>query len=259
MSIVRLPTYKFRITVLDCPYETWSEPFTQKLFAQMVDLKLRGFRTGYADGVLPVDGSDFVCTHLMVCAETRDELKPLLAYRSISESGARKHAMKFPGLALVESAKTPAPDHVQAVRRMVEHSQETGRSLRYCSSYTILPELREDRELVAQLKIYMTGMHALFHDEYQTAESLLGGVVRFKTDQYFASWGYERLALDGQERNDFERDSLRRASLRHAPKPVESSRVAMREGNQGALELAPHRPAAAWSSHGLVRPLRRGL
>jgi hypothetical protein len=199
VSIVRLPTYKFRITVLDCPYETWSEPFTQKLFAQMVDLKLRGFRTGYADGVLPVDGSDFVCTHLMVCAETRDELKPLLAYRSISESRARKHAMKFPGLALVESAKTPAPDHVQAVRRMVEHSQETGRSLRYCSSYTILPELREDRELVAQLKIYMTGMHALFHDEYQTAESLLGGVVRFKTDQYFASWGYERLALDGQE------------------------------------------------------------
>lgn len=199
MSIVKLPNRQFRIAVLDCPYETWSEPLTQKLFSQMVDLKLSGFLTGYADGVLPVDGSDFICTHLMVCAEMPDEIKPLLAYRSISESRARKHAMTFPGLALVERTMTPAPDHVQAVRRMVERSQETGHALRYCSAYTILPELREDRELVARLKIYMTGMHVLFHTEYQTAESLLGGVIRFKTDQYFASWGYERLALDGQE------------------------------------------------------------
>ena len=63
-SISRLDDHvdrrNIRLVVIDCPYESWHAPFPRELFAKMVDLKLRGFKSHYSHGVLPLDTTDFL-------------------------------------------------------------------------------------------------------------------------------------------------------------------------------------------------------
>ncbi|HUP57968.1 MAG TPA: hypothetical protein VM598_10985, partial [Bdellovibrionota bacterium] len=195
MKILRLS--KLRVVVLECPYDTWDDPFTRKMFGDMVGLKVNGFKTTYPYGVLPVDSTDLVSTHLMICMQNGDDFELLLAYRSICDRRVRTHALKFPGIALAEAAQ--APDHARYFQELLKEAEERRQRVRYCSSYTIKPEVRQDRALVADLKTYMTGMHMLFHKAYRTDVSLLAGVLKVKTDQYFASWGYQPIRLGGRE------------------------------------------------------------
>ena len=186
-----------KIVVLECPYDTWDDPFTREMYAKMISLKLKGYSSGYPYGILPVGGDDLVSTHLMICEERAGGLEPLLGYKSITQSRAAIHQLIFPALSIAMNA--PSPEHTQALEALKEQCGSQKWNLRYDSAYTILPGLRDDRELIGDLKILMTGMHTLFHQEYESKESLLVGVLKFKTDHYFAKWGYQPVRLGEKE------------------------------------------------------------
>src|SRR4051812_31740164 len=93
---------KLKIIVLDCAYDTISEPATQEILGKVAALKIFGYRASHGYGILPVDSTDFVGKHTIVCEETPDGDRVLAATKSIT---IRCCDMFRIGLPMVNTAK----------------------------------------------------------------------------------------------------------------------------------------------------------
>lgn len=197
-----------QVVLIDNPAAQWDHPLVRNLLYPLWGMKLRGYRTTYANEDLPVDGTDFFGTHIIYCIKQDIGLTPALAYRSVTLDQCRRHhSADFPLLRLLEASK--ATDHARVVRGMVEKATRENLSIRYCSSYTIEPGVRDDREFVHALKDVFAGLHPQFILDSRTDISLLLGAVAKKTDRMFESWGYEYLrSAEGQTLPNLSLDSL---------------------------------------------------
>src|SRR3974390_261236 len=79
-----------RFVTLACPLERWREPDVRAAFAEMVRLKMLGFSSQHAAGIMPVDTSDFIASHVLTCVEGSDGLHVASAFRSISTERCRE-------------------------------------------------------------------------------------------------------------------------------------------------------------------------
>jgi hypothetical protein len=190
-----MKTKRLRIVILGSPYDTLQDPLAQSLFAKTMALKIEGYRAEYPYGALPVETTDFIATHSILCDERDDGLIPLMAYRSVSHSCAKTFGLPFGGLAVVNSAG--GVEHAKAIQGILNRCEASGREISYDSSWTINPEVRKDRELTAHLQEIMRAMHVLYHVDYNIPEIVAAGVVRFKMERYYRFWGYELIAKDG--------------------------------------------------------------
>jgi hypothetical protein len=185
-----------KVAVLTCPYDTWDTPLTRDLFVQMVGFKLSGFRRAYPYGVLPVDSTDLVATHLLVCVESDHGLIPLTGCKSITHERCDIHQLPFAGLSLVRAAASAV--HEQAVLRIMDECRRARRPLAYASSWTVNRAVKIDRALRRDLRDIFEAMFALYYISAGISDLLGGGVVRMKTDRLFQEWGYRPLKL-GEE------------------------------------------------------------
>jgi hypothetical protein len=182
-----------RIIILECPYDTWGDPLTRDLFSKLVHLKIAGYQQEYEYGVLPVDTTDFIATHQLVCRETPEGFIPLTGYKSTTLERVKKHGLTFPGLGLVRSAQ--AQKHEKAVTQIIERCERENKSLAYTSTWTMDPSVKNNRELRMKLRDIFEAMYVLFHLEQQISEILVGGTLRFKTEALFEFWGHHFLQL----------------------------------------------------------------
>lgn len=178
---------------LDCPYDSWDEPKTKDLFHKAVSLKIRGYQAEYPYGVLPIDTSDFVGVHHLVCEERSDGLQPIMAYRTITSSRCKAHRMGFPPLTLMQLLKLPS--HEIAIRNLLVEVEAANRVVGYASSLTIDPNYRGD----PLLKEILKATHVLYHREAGIRHVVGGGVLRFKVDSLYSFWGYDRLSYENIE------------------------------------------------------------
>jgi hypothetical protein len=73
---------RLQVVVLDCPYNSFSSPTTQKLFGKFINMKLTGFLEEYGHGVMPLGAYDFIGTLIMLCEKKGDELEPVFCFKS---------------------------------------------------------------------------------------------------------------------------------------------------------------------------------
>lgn len=192
MSVSNLGNLK--MVVLKNPYSLWMQndsPEFQDLFHKIVGLKLRGYGAEYPEGVLAVDTSDFVATHLLVCRQDRSALIPLMGFKTTLLRDCQKHRISFPGLGLVQAAE--APQHVQAVKKIIDRCQQQEKQLAYTGGWTIDPEVRQNRALTKELNEWFHTLYVLFHLENQIDEIITGGTVRFKADSMVLKMGHNPL------------------------------------------------------------------
>jgi hypothetical protein len=181
-----------RMVILNCPYDTWDQAETRDLFGKMASLKLRGYGSEYSYGVLPLDTTDFVGCHFMLCEDRRGQLQPIMACRMTTLERCRVHRLTFPALALAAMADTA--QHVETVQAIVERCERRGSGIAYDGSLTIDPRIRRERRIVRDV---FTAMFVLVHDAYGVQETIAGAVLRLKTGKYLSSFGYRALDRDG--------------------------------------------------------------
>jgi hypothetical protein len=191
---------KLRWVVLESPYDSWANEKTgqktRDLFEKTIGLKLAGYRREYSYGVLPVDTTDFIAIHQLICEEREDGLYPLLGYKTVTWERAKLHNLPFPGLNLVRASQ--APLHERAVQAILDDCQKKAISIAYDSSWTMAAEARANPELKKTLREMFTAFYVLFHDAYRIQQLIGGGTIRFKTDEYFKYWGYEPISWNGE-------------------------------------------------------------
>ena len=182
-----------RVVVLKCPYANWHDPATQQLFSKMVSLKLSGYQPKHFFGVMPIDGTDFLADHLLICEENPEtgELLPILGVKSLSYGICEPFCTDFTIDAFLR--KGGHKSHLQSLHEILEDCRKGGREIAYYSSWTVAPKANRDRELMALLKELFAAV--TFHHHHQEGiDELLGlGVPKYRTDQFFISWGFERV------------------------------------------------------------------
>jgi hypothetical protein len=185
-----------RFVVLDNVFKNLESTEVRDLFGQVILLKKRGYEAEYKPGVLPVDTTDMITSHLMVCRDTKEGLIPIMAYRSTEEARCLEYNLPFSALALMRACK--APDHEKALSLFLEQSKFAGVPVAYDSSLTMDPEARKDPELKKLLQELFIATHVHFHLNMGAPRVIAGGVVRFKMERYYELWGYRALNLNGK-------------------------------------------------------------
>jgi len=182
---------QLRFVTLDCPLERWREPDVRAAFAEMVRLKMLGFSAQHAAGIMPVDTSDFIASHVLTCVEGSDGLHLVAAFRSISTERCREFNLTFSAESLAIAAD--AREHAAAVREFVG---ETGR-VGYLGSWTIHPSARDNPPLRAALRDDFALGAVLAHEDAGLPRMVVGATLRFKVDRLLSGVGFRPLAREG--------------------------------------------------------------
>lgn len=152
MELEEMIKNKYKFVLLRSPYELMEHELVQKLYPQVIKLKTTGYRQEYDHHVLPFDSSDFIASHLLMCEKTANGLVPVLGLKSVTLKKCDDHRIGFPMLGMMEGLQ-PTIQHRETILKMMEQYRASGTSekLAYNGSFTILPQLREDKVLMKHL------------------------------------------------------------------------------------------------------------
>ena len=182
---------KLQIVVLERPIDTWSDPFTTLIFSKLVEMKLAGYAAHHPYGSLAVDKTDFFGDHILVGDVSSGDFVPITGWRSVTLDACKLFKNEFSAIA---AARKSAP-HVEYVEHLL--ASNPGKNIRYCSAYTINPNIR-DRNILVQIKPLLAAMGYWFYKTDRTDISLLVGNVTAKVDRMFESLGYQPLEWNGE-------------------------------------------------------------
>jgi len=182
---------RLRFVTLDCPLERWQDPDVRAAFAEMVRLKMLGFGAQHAAGIMPVDTSDFIASHVLTCVEASDGLHIISAFRSISTERCRAFNLTFSAESLAIAAD--AREHAAAVREFVGQDSRVG----YLGSWTIHPSARDNAALRTALRDDFALGAILAHEEAGIPKMVVGATLRFKVDRLLSPVGFRPLSLRG--------------------------------------------------------------
>lgn len=185
-----------QVVVLDCPYNNFSNPLTQKLFSKFVDMKLRGFLEEYEHGIVPLGSYDFVGTIIMLCHKQGEELEPVFCFKSSTLDRAKYFSLPFELNEWFHSAAEEP--HRKAVQKIISRAEQDGIHLGYNSSWTIDPHWRSDPHLKKLARDLSVAVFTQYYTQAKIQEILIGGVLRFKVDKIQAYLGFEYLEHQGE-------------------------------------------------------------
>jgi len=188
-----------QIVVVESPADTWEHPLVPDLFRDMIGFKLRGYGREYPYGVLAVDGSDLISSHLLLCRKEKasGSLRPIMGMRWTSHVKCRAHFMKFPGLSLFEQAGVS--EHVDALKEVLRAADSRGIEVFYAGSFTIEPSERRDKAHSIFFREILTLMFVNYQMDHPGSELMAGGTIRFKMDKYIERLGYEPFQWNGRK------------------------------------------------------------
>lgn len=185
-----------KIVILKCPYINWKSSATQECFAKVVDLKLKSYCEKHHLGVMPVDTTDFICDHILVCEEEGDSLTPILGVKSLDYSRCDIFHVDFTISAFLKNGGHA--EHLTALNEILDQCRQKDEKIAYYSSWAMLPEVTRNRPLATSLKNIFTGLTVLHHTHEGIAQLLGLGVPKYRTDQFFKTWGFDQVAREGQ-------------------------------------------------------------
>lgn len=188
---------QLRIVTLESFYNSRENSTVQELFMKTILLKFAGYCHNYDYGVLPVDTSDFIATHNLLCLSDMQGLHPIMGYKMITVEQAQVYGQVFPGLKLAQA--TGSFRHSAVIKHIMDRCERQNRTLGYLGSWTRDPAIKDNRELASALREIFKAMFYFQAKGSGIDEVVIGGTLRFKTEQLFKTMGFAALQHDGRD------------------------------------------------------------
>lgn len=190
------------VVILYCPYMNMENRQTRELFSKLIRLKNRGYGNRHASNALPLDVSDFVADHPLLCTRESDgSLTPISCSKVITYEMCRYYNLEFAMESCFKAGKLNR--HMDLLSTILTDTNSYGRKIAYHGGYTIDPLARTDQESINQIRDLFMGSTYLYLKS-QLITDLLGlGVPKFKTEKFFYDWGYSRCKTNGLELAEF--------------------------------------------------------
>lgn len=144
----------YQFVIIKTPHEIINFKEVSDLFPKVINLKTKGYRQEYGNFVLPFDTSDFIASHLLLCEKTKSgDLVPLLGMKSVTLEKCDSYRIPFPMMGMLETPEGPNLEYKSVISKILEdyRIKKKADKIAYNGSFTILPELRRDRNLKAHL------------------------------------------------------------------------------------------------------------
>ncbi len=192
------------IVELNSAFRNWLEPEMQSYFMKMVELKRKGYAKNYPIHYMPVDTTDFIGSHHLICKEDENGVMVLAGFRTVLLEQCVFYKIPFPAVVITSKAGQGTEKHLQAVMDLVENAMINRTKMIFSGSWTINPEVKSDPELVQVAKDVTTAILYWHQTENDIKDGLALGVVRAKTDVHFCEQGYSPIKHEGQILSTFE-------------------------------------------------------
>lgn len=187
-----------RVVILHSPYSDWEDSEMQFWFSKMVELKKKGYSPNYSSPVLPVDTTDFFCTHIIASVQEESGIIPIMGYKTTSLEQTLRNNFPFPGLSLVNSAL--AEEHTRAIEEIIQRCEKDPKSLAYLGSWTVNREFKQGHpHLKSFLRELFEYLYCRVYEALNVQNVIIGGTLRFKTHEVFEGLGHEALKLEEKE------------------------------------------------------------
>ena len=182
-----------RIVVIDCPIENWNHRVVKETFHKMVDLKLSGFRSRMPSNYLPVDASDYIGTHMLVCEEVCGNLTPLTGFKGISADRCLHYGQQFTGRTCISSVQSEI--HKSVLNQYIDDALAPGYRLSYIGSYAVAPNT--PKRIKAELLRLIFQLIAFYQVNFKLTRLLAIGSTRSRTNITLRKLGFEPLMHQG--------------------------------------------------------------
>lgn len=182
---------KLKLVTVDYLSEAWDEPHVVDFYKKIISTKLKGYHKEFPTSVLPVDTTDFIAIHQAVCLPIKNELKPVMVFKTTPLSRCERSRITFPVLAMAQQAKSPG--HIKVVSDILSAARHNNHELGYSGCWTVDPEFRKDRDFARTLREITMAMYMHTHYHYNIDEHLVSATLKFQTDKLFADYGHTLL------------------------------------------------------------------
>lgn len=185
-----------KFVVLDCPYFHLEREETQRLYSKLLNLKIEGYRSEYPVGVMPIDLTDLIATHILICEEVDSGFVPISGFKSVSYERCLKFQLKFPVFDLFREQSFPK--HERAIQLLMDQCIRKGQNLCYNSSWTISPSVRQIPEFAKWIRELTVASFIFYYEQIQSKPVLAAAVERFKVHRLKSEVGFRPLTHQGE-------------------------------------------------------------
>lgn len=214
MDQVKLIKEKFQFVLMRGPYELMEYDIAQTIFPKLIYLKTTGYRQEYEKHVLPFDSSDFVAAHLLMCEKTPNGPRPVLGFKSVTLKSCDDHKITFPMLGMLDNSESD-PSGKDTIQELLAKYRIEGRSDRiaYNGSFTILPELRQDKNLMKYLWELGFSLLANYYTDYSIDHVLAVCATKFNVHKKKEAHGWNYINSQSGPLKEYQCKALFGASL----------------------------------------------
>lgn len=186
-----------KIVLLDCPYATFTEQITQEYFGKSIGLRIKGYKARYGKGVFPLDITDYVSAHILICVPEGNGIRPVSTVKIVLLSRCEQFNVPFPAIGVAQATESAA--QVGFIKESITEAKSANADLSYLTSWTVDPDLpRINRALAANIKELLIATIVNYHWLHGITRGLVAGNVRYKTDKMSESWGYRYGTYQGK-------------------------------------------------------------
>ncbi|QDP68086.1 MAG: hypothetical protein Unbinned5081contig1003_18 [Prokaryotic dsDNA virus sp.] len=218
-----------KIVVLDCPYDTMSDPFVADILTKIHQLKIRGYHKNHSDKCMPIDASDFFGIHTCLCEVNGQELNPIAAFKTTPLSRYKRFNLDFPLLGYFKHKDFKK--HYASLDNFLRACEARNEEACYDSSMTICPSKRRTQKEGDKTIWEITkAMYVKIHIEKNINNLIAGGSVKLNMHNILKYWGYSPLKLDLETLDSIyvsyynnEETIFFTSSSGHSPKSIEDS------------------------------------
>lgn len=185
-----------KVVILECPYKTISDSFTQNMFMKFVEMKLKGYQRDHSDRVLPLGATDFIGQLVILCKVNGNNLDPMMVFKATSSDLCREFKIPYEMYSLFVDETTLG--HKNALSLILDSARGRNINVGYISSWTTHPSVRNDLELKKEIKDISTALIFNHYSTYGMPEVFAGGALRFKVNEFLTNMGFVPLEAEGK-------------------------------------------------------------
>lgn len=181
---------RLKIIELKCPYASYKDDESvRKFYELMVCLKLEGYFSRHRRGCQPVDDSDFIADHVLICEETAEGLIPLLGSKFLPRDICQNNNIDFTIAKLMQDISFT--QHYEYIALETMRAFNERKRVSYHGSWTMHPDINK-HPIRNQLKDIFAAISVHYCNDQGINELYGIGLPKLKTDTFFYNWGYER-------------------------------------------------------------------
>lgn len=187
---------------MDPPYYSSHQPEVQKLLGRMINMKVEGYTSQHGEGVLSIDTTDFIGSHLLLCqVEASGDLTPIMGYKSTKRSDCNRFGVDFPIERIVREHGTQKC--FSELSALFSRCEKSNAEITYDTSWTISPTVRVQESLKKEIKDITTAIAVHHHRDFNIPHWLTFGICKFKTDMFFSKWGLKPVSSQALLKHPF--------------------------------------------------------